>query len=283
MILSVLVVGALLLLQGPLLLLLLRRVRGKWFESKGVRIHYTDQGTGEPVILVHGYTANADVNWRLPLVIARLRRRFRVVAMDVRGHGLSGKPHDARQYGIETVNDVLRLMNHLGIQKAHLVGYSMGGFITLKFLTLYPERLISAMPCGAAWMTPSDPLCSLLTDIHAGLIRKDAPTSGPLAVAARAHRRLLGTFLDLEALGCVGEGFRQLAVTEEELRAAATPVMAIRAGRDVIVRGGGDIGSVLPGYRELIIPGAGHNSVIFCRRFGKTISMFLLEHTQAIR
>lgn len=74
--------------------------------------------------------------------------------MDVRGHGLSGKPHDTAQYGVEMVEDVRRLLDHLKIEKAHLVGYSMGGFIVYKFMALHPERLITAMPCGAAWMEP---------------------------------------------------------------------------------------------------------------------------------
>jgi len=277
-ILSALVAAILLLGLAPFLLVVTRRVRGAWFDSNGVRIHYTDQGAGEAVILVHGYTANADVNWRLPRIIAQLRRRFRVIAMDVRGHGLSGKPHDARQYGVETVNDVRRLMDHLNIRKAHLVGYSMGGFITLKFITTYPERLISAMPCGAAWMTPSAPLRNLASDIHAGLVRKDAPAFGTRAALAWLQRQLLGTIMDLEALGAVGEGFGELAVTETELRAVKVPVMAIRGGHDTVVYGGGDLRATLPGYQELTIPGGRHNTVIFYRKFRETILRFLMEH-----
>ncbi len=259
------------------------QVRGQYFDSAGVRIHYTDQGTGEAVILIHGYNANSDLNWRLPGILPKLQSHFRVIAMDVRGHGLSDKPHDASQYGIETVNDVQRLMDHLKIPKAHLVGYSMGGFITLKFMAVHPERLISAMPCGAAWMTPSDPLCNLLNAIHARLSGKDAPASGIGSMMASLRRSALGTIMDLEALGCVAERFKELAVTEAELRTITVPVMAVKGGRDEIVFGGGDLKVALPGFQETIIPGGRHNTVIFYSAFQKAIVDFLLAHSSVKR
>ena len=74
---------------GTVVYLLSHRVKGSWFDSKGVRIHYTDEGSGEAVVLVHGLAVNADINWRIPGVIRRLRDRYRVIALDVRGHGLS--------------------------------------------------------------------------------------------------------------------------------------------------------------------------------------------------
>ncbi len=86
-----------------------------------------------------------------PRVFQRLSRRYRVIALDNRGHGKSDKPYDPAQYGLELVDDVVRLMDHLGIAKAHVVGYSLGGFITLKLALRHPERLLSAAPCGAGW------------------------------------------------------------------------------------------------------------------------------------
>lgn len=258
-------------------------VRGAYFDSAGVNIHYTDQGAGEAVILVHGYAANSDVNWRLPGILRKLQRHFRVITMDVRGHGLSGKPHDVSRYGIETVNDVARLMDHLKIAKAHLVGYSMGGFITLKFASMHPERLISAMPCGAAWMTPAAPLCDLLNGIHARLIDKDAPSSGIASMMVALRRGALGTILDLEALRCVAEGFNELALTEAELRQITIPIMAVRGGRDDVVFGGADLKAALPGYQETIIPSGRHNTVIFYPRFQEALVGFLLAHPSVAR
>ena len=259
---------ALFLVCAAIVYVVLHRTEGQYFDSAGVKIHYTDEGNGIPVILVHGYTANADINWRLPGIHSKLRKHFRVIAMDVRGHGLSDKPHDPALYGMETVNDIVRLMDHLKIEKAHLVGYSMGGFITLKFLTKYPDRLLSAMPCGAAWMKPGDPLENLLANIH-----KEISSQGSLV------RGLAGRLNDLKALGSVAEAFPQLAVPEADLRTVTIPVMAVKGSEEEVVVGGSDLKGVLPNYEEVIIPGGNHQSVVLYSAFQDRIVSFLLEHS----
>jgi pimeloyl-ACP methyl ester carboxylesterase len=103
------------------------RVEGHYFESGGVRLHFTDEGSGPPVVLLHGFAVNADLNWRLPGVTQALTPEFRVISLDLRGHGLSGKPHEPEQYGRLMADDVIALLDHLGIEKAHVVGYSLGG------------------------------------------------------------------------------------------------------------------------------------------------------------
>ena len=90
------------------------------FDSAGVRIRYIEEGQGEPVVLVHGYTSNAEAQWARTGVLQALAGQYRVIAMDVRGHGRSGKPHDAAQYGPEMGLDILRLLDHLGIRRAHM-------------------------------------------------------------------------------------------------------------------------------------------------------------------
>ena len=121
-----------------------------FFDSRGVRIRYVDVGRGEPVVLIHGFSTSLDANWRQTKVIDALSRDFRVVALDVRGHGKSDKPHDPASYGVVVVEDVARLMDHLHIPRAHIVGYSMGGAITGKFITMHPDRVISAVFGGSA-------------------------------------------------------------------------------------------------------------------------------------
>jgi pimeloyl-ACP methyl ester carboxylesterase len=135
---------------------LTRRVEGGHFDSQGVRIHFTDEGSGTPLVLLHGFAVNADLNWRLPGLTETLAREFRVISMDLRGHGLSGKPHDPELYGEAMAEDVIALLDHLGIEKAHLAGYSLGGVITLKLATTHPDRLLSASPLGAGWENPED-------------------------------------------------------------------------------------------------------------------------------
>ena len=124
---------------------------GMYFDSDGVRIHYTVAGEGIPVILVHGLAVNAGVNFGARGVISELAKNYQVIALDNRGHGRSEKLYDPDAYGVEMCEDIIRLMDHLDIQKAHVLGYSMGGFIVLKLATLHPERLLSFMVCASGW------------------------------------------------------------------------------------------------------------------------------------
>src|SRR6266568_910980 len=91
------------------------------FDSNGVPIRYVMSGTGEPIVLIHGWSASAEM-W--DPIRAELSNRYRVIAMDCRGHGRSGKPHEPGAYGIEMVNDVVRLLDHLHIQQPdHVINH----------------------------------------------------------------------------------------------------------------------------------------------------------------
>ena len=102
-------------------------LQDKFFDSNGVRIRYVEQGTGEPVVLIHGFGAKAEA-WVNSKVFQQLRKNYRVIALDCRGHGKSNKPHNPKQYGKEMALDVVRLLDYLKIEKAHIVGGSMGGY-----------------------------------------------------------------------------------------------------------------------------------------------------------
>lgn len=121
--------------------------------SDGIKIHYLEEGQptapGAPVILIHGYTGNARGNWFLNGVADALAKRHWVVAIDCRGHGQSEKPHDAKMYGPRMAADVIELMDHLKIEKAHVHGYSMGGAITTQLLAMHPDRLLTAAYGGS--------------------------------------------------------------------------------------------------------------------------------------
>src|SRR5215510_13900747 len=96
--------GTLLVLTGPARL----SAQGKFFDSNGVRIHFTDDGTGEPVVLVHGNGGSLQT-WTANGIAQNLQAEYRVIALDCRGSGQSGKPHDAKQYGREMSLDIVRL------------------------------------------------------------------------------------------------------------------------------------------------------------------------------
>lgn len=127
-----------------------RAAEERRFDSAGVPIRFIEEGRGEPVILLHGYTTNTEGQWVNTGVFPALVPHFRTIAMDARGHGRSGKPHDRAAYGPEMGRDVTRLMDHLGLRKAHIVGYSMGAHIVAQLAILDPGRFATLTLGGAA-------------------------------------------------------------------------------------------------------------------------------------
>jgi pimeloyl-ACP methyl ester carboxylesterase len=122
---------------------------GTFQASDGVKIHYIEAGAGTPVVLIHGYTGTAQGNWFSNGVADALAKNHRVVAIDCRGHGKSEKPHDPAKYGPQMAKDVLEMMDHLKIAKAHVHGYSMGGMIVTQLLAMAPDRFITASYGGS--------------------------------------------------------------------------------------------------------------------------------------
>ena len=121
----------------------------KFFNSDGVNIRYVEQGSGEPVVMLHGSGGSLDT-WINRGILQNLAKNYRVIAFDARGHGKSGKPHDPNQYGREMALDTVRLLDHLGIQRAHVVGYSMGANLTSQLLTLRSDHFLSAILVAGA-------------------------------------------------------------------------------------------------------------------------------------
>lgn len=110
----------------------------------GVRVHYITMGAGTPVFLIHGYYADAEVNWFKNGIAKELAQTNYVVAIDVRGHGRSDKPYRSRFYGANLWKDVLLVMDDLSIDQAHFHGFSMGGSILTQVLYHTPGRVLSA-------------------------------------------------------------------------------------------------------------------------------------------
>jgi pimeloyl-ACP methyl ester carboxylesterase len=118
------------------------KVVHEFFTTKdGVKIHYMVLGKGTPVILIHGYTGNAEGNWFRNGIAQALAEKHMVIALDCRNHGKSDKP---QPNGPGRAEDVIELMDHLKIQKAHFHGYSMGGGIVGQLMARIPERFITA-------------------------------------------------------------------------------------------------------------------------------------------
>jgi pimeloyl-ACP methyl ester carboxylesterase len=227
--------------------------RAESFDSKGISIHYTIEGKGQPVLLIHGLFADASLNWGGPGIIKALSKDYQVIAMDVRGHGLSDKPEQEDAYGLQMVEDVIRLLDHLKIQKAHVVGYSMGGMITMKFLTLHPERVRSAVLGGMGWLQDK----SALQDFFGRL-----PERKGLSGTPRACPRSFGA----------------LAVTAKEVKAIRVPVSVLVGENDPVKKLYVDpLEQLRPDWPVKVIAGAGHLGCVVQPEF-KVELKNLLDH-----
>lgn len=203
------------------------------FDSAGVKIHYTVQGAGQPVILIHGLYADAQRNWGLPGVIADLTPHYRVIALDCRGHGQSDKPTGEGDYGLQMVEDVIRLMDLLHLPSANLVGYSMGGMIALKLAATHPDRVHSVVLGGMGWMQEGSPLQHVWENMGG----RGRSGGNP----ALLH------------------GFAEFAVTAEQVKALKMPIQVVVGEEDPCRKMYvAPLLALRPEIPEYVVPKAGH-------------------------
>jgi len=263
---------------------------GEYFDSNGARLHYVSKGKGTPVILVHGFAINLGGNWFFPHVFQRLAKDYRVIAIDNRGHGRSERFYEAEKYGTEFAEDIVRLMNHLKIEKAHVIGYSMGGFIVLKLATMYPERLLSVAPCGAGWTPNTAQELGLMQDTAESLERGTGfiPLLEWLEPPGRPKRwwmiKVLNAFMsalfDVNAMAAVLRSFPQLEVSEEALRRNTVPALAVIGGVDPIRVFAEQMAAVMANLELVVVPGADHGTALPSRVAMRAFRKFLAEHTR---
>jgi pimeloyl-ACP methyl ester carboxylesterase len=253
-----------------------------FFKSDGVQIRYLVAGHGEPVILVHGWSASAEM-WAT--LMTELSKDHQVIAMDCRGHGKSDKPHDPSQYGMEMAQDVIRLMDHLGLKKAHVVGYSMGGGIVVKAVVNYPNRFLSAVAGANAGFRESDEEWDkgLIKSLESGMPLSDAmilnrPAGMPEPPAQqREMMRQMDATQDPKALAAQRRGNVGLGVTDEDLRKNTVPVLVIYGSRDTPERFE-PVKKVFAHAEFIVVEGAGHGSVPDTPVFVQDVKDFLTQH-----
>ena len=157
------------------------RQSGFFDASDGTKIHYLlAGGSGSWVVLIHGYTGSAEGNWFANGIAQALAINHRVVAMDCRNHGQSDKPTPG---GPGRAKDVIELMNHLGIARAHVHGYSMGGMITSRLLGFIPERIITAAFGGSGVMEFEDEFIKVVPADNDGVDPEEAVVSRNLRIS----------------------------------------------------------------------------------------------------
>ncbi len=131
--------------------------------NQGVQIHYEVVGKGDPLLLVHGMFANWKT-WRDYGFVDAMKDEYRLIMVDVRGHGGSDKPHDPELYEEKLlVTDLAAVLDDLDVAKAHYLGYSMGGWIA--FILSYWEDGIPILICPVTIRTLSQPCESMATKV----------------------------------------------------------------------------------------------------------------------
>lgn len=243
------------------------------FSSEGVEIAYTDEGEGDPILLIHGFASNSQVNWRDTRWIQFLaQNNFRVIALDNRGHGASQKLYDPAAYtGPIMAEDARRLLDHLAIERSHILGYSMGARIAAFLSLAHPERVKSAIfaGLGANMMHGvGDP-----APIAAALLAEDASAiAGPNARAFRIFADQ--TKSDRRALAACISASRD-RIPGEELANLRVPVLVAVGTEDAIAGPARPLADVIPGAEALDIPGRDHMKAVGDRVFKEGVLDFL--------
>jgi pimeloyl-ACP methyl ester carboxylesterase len=264
-----------------------------YFDSNGVKIHYVVQGKedGEPVLLIHGFTVNIEMQWAP--VLKALAKDYKVIAMDCRGHGGSEKPHDPAKYGLEMAKDAVRLLDHLKIDRAHVVGYSMGGSITLQIAARYPERVRTATLGGMGLPQPGrEKFMEALADsleqgkgfgpLVLALTPKDQPR--PTAEQIKAIDAMLTGRNDVKALAAVIRGNvndKDLALSEDKIKGIKVPMLALIGADDPLRAGVDALKKQLPEVKVVVIDKADHVTAFTREEFVSALKEFLDAHRAA--
>lgn len=221
---------------------------GDHVDVRGVRTHYHDAGSGDPVIMLHGSGpgVSAWANWRLNLPV--LAERFRVLAPDIVGFGHTERPEDVR-YSLRTWTDhVWDFADAMGLERFSLVGNSLGGRISLEMAAERPERIAGMVLMGSpgvgmtiteglkalrAYEPSHDNMRTLLKTnfaVDPDLITEDLVRDRYEASAAPgAHEAYIAMFHDPRHAG--GE----LGITEDQVRATTPPALLVHGREDRVV------------------------------------------------
>jgi pimeloyl-ACP methyl ester carboxylesterase len=243
------------------------------FKSRGLDLAFDDEGEGRPILLVHGFGSNARVNWREPSWFTTLTGAgYRVVAIDNRGHGRSGAPHDPAAYSIPVMaEDARALLDHLGIVQAAVMGYSMGASIATWLTLEHPER-VGALILGG--------LASRLVegvggheDIARALEADEPPADA--SPKARSYRAFADqTKSDGKALAACMRGIRQ-PVRPDALAEIACPVLVVAGELDEVAGPVDDLVAMIPGARGVVLPRRNHMNAVGDRGYKQAVLAFL--------
>lgn len=243
------------------------------FIHDGVEIAFLDEGDGEPIVLIHGFASNKEVNWVLPSWVTTLKGAGRrVIALDNRGQGASSKLHDPAAYHMDLLaGDVRALLDHLGLSRADVMGYSMGARIAAVLALADPQRVRSVVLGGLG-----------IRLVEAGGVPEtiaDALEAPSLADVSDPTARQFRSFAeqtrsDLRALATCLRGSRQ-TLSQAEVGRIAVPVLVAVGSKDPIAGSPQELAALIPGAQALSIPGRDHMLAVGDKAFKAGVLEFL--------
>ncbi|MCX6217259.1 alpha/beta hydrolase [Spirosoma sp.] len=234
----------------------------------GTKIHYDIVGAGKPVVLLHGFISTSESWKRADLRQALIDAGFKVVMLDLRGNGLSDKPHTAEAYRDNAeLKDVMALMKHLGLKNYDVVGYSRGAILTAKLLTM--DKQVHKAVMGGISVDFSDPDWYRRRNFHEALTK---PGSHPELQSAIDYAKKSGA--DTVVLARLQEF--QPVTSRTELAKIRVPVLVVNGDKDTDNGDPKTLVDAIPGSRLVIVPGD-HGGAMRTPEFAKAVVEFLTK------
>jgi pimeloyl-ACP methyl ester carboxylesterase len=245
------------------------------FHNGPVEIAYLDEGEGEPIVLVHGFASNKEVNWVAPGWVAALTRAGRrAIALDNRGHGESSNLYDPADYDrAKMAEDVHALLDHLGIARADVMGYSMGARITANLALAHTKRLRSAIfgGLGIRLVSGGGLPSNVVRALEAPSIDQVTDPQGFMF-----RRFAEQTKSDLRALAaCARAGAAPLP--REQVASLRIPALIAVGTKDTIAGSPQELAQLLPEGRVLEIPDRDHMLAVGDRVYKEGVLAFLRQ------
>lgn len=249
----------------------------RFFNSDGVSIAYLDsppeEGRGDPVLLIHGFASNHAVNWVNTQWVKTLNKAgYRVIAFDNRGHGKSEKLYRPEDYeSFLMAEDACRLLDHLDLERADVMGYSMGARIGAHMAVATPERMRSLLLGGLG--------IHLVEGVGLPLGIADAMEAPSLEDLTDPMQRMFRAFAeqtksDLKALAACIRGSRQV-LTPAEVASIRLPTLVSVGTNDPIAGSASALAHLMPHARSFDIPGRDHNLAVGDRAHKQAVLEFL--------
>jgi pimeloyl-ACP methyl ester carboxylesterase len=241
----------------------------KYLDANGVKLRYIDTGKGETIVLLHGGTSRLE-SWITPGVVDNLSKDFRVIAFDARGHGKSDSPREPAAYGRQQALDVVRILDALKIDKAHIIGFSLGSSTVAQLLTLHPERFLTGVQVAGAGRSPQEANNPRI-ETEAAEIARDCISRSRMMRQAPAGMKPTEEEIQQRIATCRADktfdqlataaslrGYKDQAVTAEQMAAVKVPTMGIVGTLDHTLKDMQELKAIRPAMKLVLLEGVSH-------------------------